>query len=205
MHLHSNAGLTGLTFFFPPFFLKLLALPAFVLRSLNPVPCFHYTIMAFNKRGIQMNFTHLGLLIWEEQSPDLHLDCSEGPKSQEKPLPLPSALRWVWSNPTPPASAHLPTGISLRFKMPPMAVSQRRGCVWAEGGMLSPCRGFSRKGPWCWQVMAQPSPVPVPWHCILAGSDRPQGRGMCPRAMPSALPGLAPCGIVPVVLLPFDG
>lgn len=96
MHLHSNAGLTGLTFFccFPLFF-ETFALPAFVLRSLNPVPCFHYTIMAFNKRGIQMNFTHLGLLIWEKQSPDLHRDCWDGPKSQEKLLTLPSAPGWV--------------------------------------------------------------------------------------------------------------
>lgn len=40
-----------------------------------------------------------------------------------------------------------------------------------EGGALSRCRGT------------------VSW---LALSDRPQGRGMCPRAVPSALLGLAP-------------
>lgn len=58
--------------------------------------------MAFNKRGIQMNFTHLGLLIWEEQFPDLHHDSGgDGPKSQEKLLPLPSTPGWVWSNPKP--------------------------------------------------------------------------------------------------------
>lgn len=48
-----------------------------------------------------MNFTHLGLLIWEEQFPDLHRDGWNGPKSQEKLLPLPSAPGWVQSNPKP--------------------------------------------------------------------------------------------------------
>lgn len=62
----ANAVLTGLTFsfsFLSTLLFKLLALPAFGLSSLNSVQCYHCTITAFNKRGIPMNFTQLGLLI----------------------------------------------------------------------------------------------------------------------------------------------
>lgn len=45
-----------------------------------------------------MNFTHLGLFIWEEQFPDLHCDGWDVPKSQEKLLPLSSVPGWIWKN-----------------------------------------------------------------------------------------------------------
>lgn len=89
--------------------------------------------------------------------------------------------------------------------MPPKAVSKQR-VVWGQVVGCSPYPGaFPGRGhgagsrSWLSPALSHGT---VSW---LALSDRPQGRGMCPRAMPSALPGLAHCGIVPVVLLPFDG
>lgn len=92
-----------------------------------------------------MNFKQLGLFIWEEQFPDLHRDGWDGPKSQEKLLPLPSAPGWIWNDPKPSPLFLLtfPQGLPL------LAVSKPKGCVGEGAGMLSP--GFSRKGPWCWQ------------------------------------------------------
>lgn len=109
------------------------------------------------------------------------------------------------------APTHLPKGMSSRLKMPPTAVPKPKGCVGP--GIFSPSRGFFQERvmvPWIHGASSRSclipalslscSIVPVSW---LALSGRPQGRGLCSRAMPSALPGLAPCGIVPVVPLPF--
>ncbi|RLW03710.1 hypothetical protein DV515_00006243 [Chloebia gouldiae] len=111
------------------------------------------------------------------------------------------------------APTHLPTGVSSRLEMPPTAVSKPKGCVGP--GIFAPSRGFFQERVMVPRIHGASSrscltpalssgggsalslsrgTVPVCW---LALSGRPQGRGLCPWAMPSALPGLAPsCGIV---------
>lgn len=91
--------------------------------------------------------------------------------------------------------------------MPPMAVSKPKGCVGAGAGIFSPPGAFPGRGngassrSWLSPALSLSHGTVPESGLVLSG--RPQGIGLCPRAMPSALPGLAPCGIVPVVPLPF--
>lgn len=112
-----------------------------------------------------MNFTHLGLLIWEKQFPDLHRASWGGPKSQEKLLPLPCAPGWVWSNPKPSSLLLLifPQGWAQGFRCHQWLYLNQR-VVWGQVLGYSPIQGLFQEGAVVPAVGhgSQPSPVPVP-------------------------------------------